>query len=153
MAATGINHVSVPTLDLDESEHFYTELFGAERLFSPNFGAPVRWLRLGHMQIHLFHDSVGGSGAGHFAVTVDDLAPVYERALELGALDPVVNGHYFWELPDGVVQLYMRDPSNNLVEVNAHSASPLPEPIRADLRALADVQPQSEENQRARLLG
>jgi catechol 2,3-dioxygenase-like lactoylglutathione lyase family enzyme len=153
VSATGINHVSVATLDLDESERFYSELFGAERLVSPNFGVPVRWLRLGDMQIHLFHDSVGGSGAGHFAVTVDDLAPIYERVLELGVLDAAVNGHYFWELPDGVMQLYLRDPSNNLVEVNARNASALPEPIRADLRALADVQPQSEENQRARLLG
>lgn len=153
MAATGINHVTIRTRDLDESERFYAELFGAERLVSPNFGAPpVRWLRVGDVQIHLLHDGGGGGGVGHFGITVDDLAPVYERARALGVLDRVVNGHYLWELPDGVVQLYLRDPSSNLVEVNAREASSLPEPVRADLRALADVQPQSEENLRARLL-
>lgn len=152
MATTGINHVSIRTRDLDESERFYAELVGAERLASPNFGIPVRWLRIGGMQIHLLLDSHGGGGLGHFGITVDDVAPVYERARELGALDSTVNGHYFWELPDGVVQLYLRDPSGNLVEVNARVANALPASVSADLRALVDVHEQSEENLRARLL-
>jgi catechol 2,3-dioxygenase-like lactoylglutathione lyase family enzyme len=146
LAATGINHVTVLTLDLDESERFYAELLGAERVVSPNFGTPVRWLRIGDAQIHLFQSDTGGGGVGHFGVTVDDLAPVYERAKALDALDPVVNGHYLWQLPDGVVQLYVRDPSGNLVEVNAREANGVP------ARALASVQPQSDENLRARLL-
>lgn len=152
MAATGINHVTIRTRDLDESERFYAELVGAERLTSPNFGIPVRWLRIGDMQIHLLLDSHGGGGPGHFGITVDDVAPVYERARELGALDPAANGHYFWELPEGVVQLYLRDPSGNLVEVNARGANALPASVSADLRALADVHEQSEDNLRARLL-
>ena len=152
MAATGINHVSVLTRDLDASERFYAELVGAERLATPNFGTPVRWLRVGDVQIHLLQAGDGGGGLGHFGITVDDLAPVYERARALGALDPAVNGHYFWELPDGVAQLYVRDPSGNLVEVNAREAGALSESVRADLRVLADVQQQSEENLRARLL-
>jgi catechol 2,3-dioxygenase-like lactoylglutathione lyase family enzyme len=152
MAATGINHITVLTRDLDDSERFYAELLGAERLVSPNFGMPVRWLRVGDGQIHLLHASGGGGGIGHFGITVDDLASVYARAKALGALDPVVNGHFLWELPDGVVQLYVRDPSGNLVEVNARDASLLPVSVRDDLRTLADAQPQSEENLRARLL-
>lgn len=151
-AATAINHVSILTRDLDESERFYAELIGAERLASPNFGTPVRWLRVGNMQIHLLQNKSGGGGAGHFGVTVDDLAPVYERARALGALDPAANGHYLWELPDGVVQLYLRDPSGNLFEVNARDAGALPESVRFDVRALVDAQPQSEENLSAELL-
>jgi catechol 2,3-dioxygenase-like lactoylglutathione lyase family enzyme len=152
VGAAGINHVTVVTLDLDASEHFYAELFGAERLVSPNFGTPVRWLRIGDAQIHLLQASAGAGGIGHFGITVDDLARVYERARELGALDPVVNGHYFWELPDGVAQLYVRDPSGNLVEVNARDARALPVSVRGDIRVLADIQPQDDENLRARLL-
>jgi catechol 2,3-dioxygenase-like lactoylglutathione lyase family enzyme len=152
VTATGINHVSIPTRDLDESERFYTELVGAERIVSPNFGMPVRWLRVGSVQIHLLHAAEGGGGPGHFGITVDDLASVYERARARGVFDAAVNGHYFWELPDGVVQLYLRDPSGNLVEVNARGANALPAEVRDDLRALVDVQPQSDENLRARLL-
>ena len=69
-----------------------------------------------------------------------------------GALDTAVNGHHLWQLPDGVAQLYLRDPSGNLVEVDARDARALPESVRADLRVVADVQPQSDENLRARLL-
>jgi catechol 2,3-dioxygenase-like lactoylglutathione lyase family enzyme len=151
VAARGINHVSIPTRDLDESERFYKELVEAERLDSPNFGTPVRWLRVGNVQIHLLQDGGGGGGAGHFGITVDDLAAVYERARALDAFDSFANGYYLWELPDGVVQLYLRDPSGNLVEVNARDAGALPELVRAEVRALVEAQPQSEENLRARL--
>jgi catechol 2,3-dioxygenase-like lactoylglutathione lyase family enzyme len=148
----GINHVTVLTRDLDDSERFYAELLGADRLVSPNFGMPVRWLRVGDSQIHLLQAGGGGGGIGHFGITVDDFPSVYARAKALGALDPAVNGHFLWELPGDVVQLYVRDPSGNLVEVNARDASLLPGSLRDDLRALADIQPQSEENLRARLL-
>jgi catechol 2,3-dioxygenase-like lactoylglutathione lyase family enzyme len=151
VAATGINHVTIVTRDLDEGERFYGELIGATRLPSPNFGTPVRWLRVGDVQIHMLQGESTG-GAGHFGITVDDIAPVYERARALGVLVPAVNGHYLWQLPDDVAQLYLRDPSGNLVEVNARGASALPDAVRADLRVVAEAQPQSDENLSARLL-
>jgi catechol 2,3-dioxygenase-like lactoylglutathione lyase family enzyme len=152
VGAIGINHVTIVTRDLDEGERFYGDLIGAGRLPSPNFGASVRWLRVGGVQIHLLQGGESLGSAGHFGITVDDLAPVYERARELGVLEAAVNGHYFWRLPDDVAQLYLRDPSGNLVEINTANASALPESVRADLRDVADVQPQSDENLRARLL-
>ena len=33
---------------------FYEELFGMERLPTPNFGLKIRWLGLGDQQLHLF---------------------------------------------------------------------------------------------------
>ena len=153
MAATGINHVSVVTRDLDESERFYNEIFEAERIASPNFGIPVRWLRIGFVQLHLVRAPASGdTGLAHFGVTVDDLAPVYETARALDALDPAVNAHHLWELPDGTIQLYLRDPSGNLVEVNAPDASTLSDEMREDVRVLRDLLPQSHDNLRARLL-
>jgi catechol 2,3-dioxygenase-like lactoylglutathione lyase family enzyme len=52
--ATRFNHVSVHALDLDESLRFYVDVFGMERLPSPNFSAQVEWLRVGEQQLHLF---------------------------------------------------------------------------------------------------
>ncbi len=153
MAAIGINHVTLAARDLDETERFFVEVFGAERLASPNVGVEVRWLRIGTSQIHLLLDDDGARrGLAHFGITVDDLAAVYERCRSRGALDPAVNGHHLWELPDGVVQLYVRDPSGNLVEANARDASALPDGIRADLRVVAEAHSQSEQNLEARLL-
>jgi hypothetical protein len=48
-------------------------------------------------------------------------------------------------------QLYLRDPGGNLVEVDAAGVSALPEEIRAERKRLADVNPQDDENLRARL--
>ena len=39
---------------MEESLRFYTEVFGMERLPSPDFGHSVEWLRLGDQQLHLF---------------------------------------------------------------------------------------------------
>jgi catechol 2,3-dioxygenase-like lactoylglutathione lyase family enzyme len=54
MAATNLNHVSLIARDLEESVRFYLEVFGMERIPTPNFGFPVHWLRVGPLQLHLF---------------------------------------------------------------------------------------------------
>jgi lactoylglutathione lyase len=152
MAATGLNHVSVSTRDPEESARFYSELFGLTRIPSPNFGDRVIWLRAGDLQIHLFEqDPLEAPQRHHFGLSVDDLGPVYRKAKELGILDPRTYGRSLRELPDGSVQLYLRDPSGNLVEVDFPDATRLDPDLKADLARLADDHPQSEENQRATL--
>jgi catechol 2,3-dioxygenase-like lactoylglutathione lyase family enzyme len=121
MPALRINHVSVHAPDLDVSERFYHELFGTERIPTPFFDNPVRWLKVGGMQLHLFQRPVEAPPAHHFAFTVDDPEDVYRKAKEMGALDrPEVR-----RLPDGSVQFYLRDPAGNLLEVNAPDADRL----------------------------
>jgi catechol 2,3-dioxygenase-like lactoylglutathione lyase family enzyme len=151
VAATGLNHVSVVARDLEASSRFYEELFGVERLPTPNFGFPVRWLRVGDVQLHLFERRDAAPTYHHFALAVDDLPAVYERARELDAFDRTAFGHYLYELPDDIAQLYLRDPGGNLVEVDAPRASALPADIRAQMRRLADAHPQDAENLRATL--
>ncbi|HZU16403.1 MAG TPA: VOC family protein [Candidatus Dormibacteraeota bacterium] len=151
MTATNLNHVSVSARDVEESARFYGELFGMERIPTPNFGFPVVWLRVGDLQVHLFQRDVEAPVYHHLALTVDDLDPIYRRARELGVLDSRTNGHHLRELPDGAVQLYLRDPSGNLVEVDHPDASQLAPDVRADLQRLADVHPQDEVNRRATL--
>lgn len=151
MAAIRVNHVSVSAPDLEASVRFYVELFGAQPIPTPNFGMPVQWLGIGDSQLHLFERSIKAPSHHHFAVTVEDLEPVYRRAGELQAYDGQAFGHHLYELPGDTAQLYLRDPGGNLVEADAPGVSRLPEWIRADMRRLADVNPQSEENQRARL--
>jgi len=115
--ATGFTHVSIGARDLDESVRFYKDLFGMEEVPAPNFSGPVRWLRVGDLQLHLFHDDRPAPFGHHFAVDVDDFEEAFRRAAELGIR---ADGGYSTvrELPDGAVQMYLRDPSGNLVEVN-----------------------------------
>lgn len=148
---SGLNHVSVVAHDLETSVRFYEELFGFERLPTPNFGFPVQWLAAGSRQLHLFERPEGAPTYHHFGVTVEDAGPIYARARELGCFDDRAFANHLVELPGDQVQIYLRDPAGNLVEVDAVGASRLPEWIRADLVALADLQPQDETNLRARL--
>ena len=121
MSAIRINHVSVHAADLDASEAFYSELFGLARIPTPDFGRPVRWLKVGDNQLHLFQLSADAPADHHFAFTVDDLEEVYRKAHEKGVLDrPEVR-----RLPDGSAQMYLRDPSGNLVECTAPDADAL----------------------------
>jgi catechol 2,3-dioxygenase-like lactoylglutathione lyase family enzyme len=151
MPAIALNHVSVVARDLDESLRFYEEVFAVERLATPNFGFPVQWLRVGAMQLHLFQRSDPAPTYSHFALTVDDFEATYVKAEERDAFDRTAFGHHFYELPGDCVQLYLRDPAGNLVEVDAPGASALPASLSSALRRLVDVRPQSADNLAARL--
>jgi catechol 2,3-dioxygenase-like lactoylglutathione lyase family enzyme len=146
-----INHVSVNARDLQESVAFYVELLGAEPIPTPNFGLPVQWLALGHTQLHLFERDLRPTSHHHFAITVDDIEPVYRAAERRGAFDRQAFGNHLVELPGDVVQLYLRDPAGNLVEIDHHGADRLPDDLRAQLKGLWDFNPQSEEQMRGRL--
>lgn len=149
--AARINHVSVNARDLTASVEFYADLLGAREIPTPNFGINVRWLALGDTQLHIFERDVDPPSNHHFAVTVEDLEPVYHRAAELGIFERETFKHHLIELPGDIAQLYVRDPAGNLLEIDAAGASRLAEPLRRDMKRLADMQPQDEDNLRGRL--
>jgi len=146
-----INHVSVNALNLQESVDFYVDLLGAERIATPNFGIPVQWLALGRTQLHLFERDLKPTSHHHLGITVDDLEPVYRAAERRGAFDDEAFRNRLVELPGDVVQLYVRDPAGNLVEIDHHGADRLPEDLRARLKGLWDFNPQDDEQMSARL--
>jgi len=146
-----INHVSVNADDLQESVDFYVELLGAEPIATPNFGLPVQWLALGRTQLHLFERDLHPTSHHHFGITVDDLEPVYRAAERRGAFDHQAFRNHLVELPGDVVQLYLRDPAGNLIEIDHHGADRLPEDMRAQLKGLWEFNAQDEEQMRGRL--
>jgi catechol 2,3-dioxygenase-like lactoylglutathione lyase family enzyme len=90
--ARGYTHVSVSATDLEESVRFYTDFFGMEEVPSPEFSSPVRWLRVGDLQLHLFLSEDPAPARHHFALDVDDFEAAYRRARETGAR--VQSGNY-----------------------------------------------------------
>lgn len=133
MRATGFTHVSIGARDLDESVRFYEDFFGMEEVPAPNFSGPVRWLRVGDLQLHLFHDEGPAPLGHHFALDVDDFEEAFRKAGDLG-----VRGGGLYsavrELPDGAVQMYLRDPSGNLVEVNWRDVNTLDRNLIREIR-------------------
>lgn len=151
----GLNHVSVCANDLDESVRFYEEVLGLERIPTPNFGFPVQWLRSGNLQVHIFERGGGYEAPpfNHFGLTVDDFMGVYRRVRALGIQDSTGFYNSVYELPGGSVQMYLRDPAGNLVEVDHPDASTVLRDEVPEYRVLADDpdRPQDEENLRATL--
>ena len=134
MRAISINHVSIHAHDLEESAAFYEQLLGMERIPAPTFAFPVAWLRLGRQQLHLFVRS--GAQAPqfhHVGLSVDDFDAVYWRAREERLRDDSAFFSAMYELPDGSVQMYLRDPADNLVEVDWPDASTLASTTLAEM--------------------
>lgn len=151
MPASRINHVSVNAKDLATSVAFYVDLLDAVPLTTPNFGFPVQWLAVGDSQLHLFQRDVEPLSHHHFAVTVEELEPVFRRAEAMGAFDYTAFGNHLVELPGDVAQTYVRDPAGNLMEIDTPGASRLPEALRREMKHLGDFNPQDDEHLSARL--
>ena len=146
-----INHVSINARDLQESVDFYVDLLGADLIPTPNFGLPVQWLALGRTQLHLFEKDIKPTSHHHLGITVDDLEPVYRAAERRDAFDREAFGNHLVELPGDVIQLYVRDPAGNLVEIDHDGPDRLPDDIRAQIKPLWDFNPQDDEQMSARL--
>jgi catechol 2,3-dioxygenase-like lactoylglutathione lyase family enzyme len=146
-----INHVSVNARDLQESVDFYVDLLGAELIATPNFGLPVQWLALGPTQLHLFEKDIQPTSHHHLGITVDDIEPVYRAAERRDAFDREAFGNHLVELPGDLVQLYVRDPAGNLVEIDQDGVDRLPDDLRSQVKPLWDFNPQGDEQMSARL--
>jgi lactoylglutathione lyase len=152
VGALRVNHVSVHAEDLEESARFYEELFGMRRLPTPRFQEPVLWLALGDQQLHLFQrDDVEPPRAHHLGIDVDDFESVYRKAKERGLLEGETWHQAVRYHPAGWVQMYIRDPSGNLVEVDWPDVSTLDPQIVSEFGRLEDQVPQEGEARDATL--
>ena len=146
MRALHINHVSIAAADLETSTRFYEEIFSMERIPTPTFESPVQWLRVGDMQLHLFQDNGPAPARHHLGLTIDDFDAAYE-AVKARASDTW--GWQLVELPSRQVQLYFRDPSDNLIELNWADADTLDRSKYPELKKLAERFPQKPDSEDA----
>jgi catechol 2,3-dioxygenase-like lactoylglutathione lyase family enzyme len=155
MTRSTYTHASVLSKDLEESAAFYGEVLGMTRVATPNFSVPVVWMRCGDQQLHLFEREMLAPNYYHFGVHVDDFEDVYEAVREhdvasydvLGGAGEAVTDDSpdVYELPDGSVQMYIRDPAENLVEVNYPAADELDRTVVTEVVDRDDMRSQSDE--------
>ena len=110
----GLQHVSVPSTDLDRSEFFYCEQLGFHRIPRPPFPVEGIWLEAGDgLSVHITRspNSVPPLAHHHFAIEVSDLQSALEHLTALGIA---------YERAEYVVgagkQAYVRDPDGNRIE-------------------------------------
>lgn len=143
MTATRLNHVSVVADDLEESARFYEEVFGMQRVPTARFREQVLWLRLGDQQLHLFLRDEPAPRYAHVGIDVDDFEAVYLKAKERGLFDRETWGSTVREHPTGWIQMYLRDPAGNLVEVDWPTAETIDRTVVTDISSLAEDVPQT----------
>lgn len=151
MRATGFNHVSIHARNLEESVRFYVEVFGMEPIPTYDFAFPVQYLRLGDLQLHLFERDTDAPLYHHIGINVDNFEKTYIRAKELGILERASFFEDMYELPDGSVQMYIRDPAGNLVEIDWPDVTTLDRSLLGELKKLGDSVPQTGDALRATL--
>lgn len=136
MGTTRINHCSIVANSLEESARFYEDVFGMERIPTAKFPEPVLWLRAGTTQLHLFEAEETATLRAHVSFDVDDFDALYAKAKEMGILDSRAFGSPMRIHPAGWVQLYLRDPADNLIEVDWPDSSSLSPETLADAKEL-----------------
>ena len=163
MVTARYTHVTVQADDLGESVDFYESVFGLRRLPTPAFEEPIQWLGCGDLQLHVVETDADAPALNHHALHVDDFEAVY-RALDdhpataFEAL-PHAGGAFVdgappvYALPSGELQLYVRDPAGNLVEVNAPDAGAIDGSVVPNVVERADVESPGADEPTPRLYG
>jgi glyoxylase I family protein len=127
-----LHHVSLVTADLPRAITFYRDVLGLEQVERPNFPIAGAWFRSGGLEIHLIIRPDGSfrkvqkvdADDVHFAVRVTDFDATVASLLGKGyradvAADDPRSIIVKKQSMAGYSQLYIRDPDNHVIEINA----------------------------------
>ena len=152
MRAIRLNHVSIHADNLEDSVRFYSEVLGLEKIATYTFAFPVQYFRVGDQQLHIFQRAATPAPQfHHVAFDTDDFEGAYERVRALEISDSEAFFSDVYELPDGAVQMYLRDPAGNLVELNWPDVTTLDRSRLPVFQRLADTVEQTEDGLRSTL--
>lgn len=120
-----IQHVNLMVDDLTAADTFYTEVLGLERAPTPEMGFPAQFYKVNESQeLHVNELEDTRPGRAHFCLRVDDFNTLFARANDLGIIDTATWGNVK-RLPTGVMQLFVKDPSGNLIELACDADQPI----------------------------
>lgn len=123
VAAPALDHVGIQASDLDRSVTFYTGVLGLAEVPAPFPPTEARWVAFGNGQLlHIVAHGRAGSEHNrwdHFALACRDLPAMIARldALHWPWTD-MNGGHAVQRRPDGVRQIFIRDPDGYAIELN-----------------------------------
>ncbi len=119
-----IHHVNLLVDDIGAATAFYRDVLGLEPDATPDQGFPSQFFRFADgQQLHMNEIKDVRPYRAHFCVVVPDFMAVFRRARAAGALDLEAWGR-IRRLPNGKLQMFVRDPSGNLVEVASTPGAP-----------------------------
>ncbi|MEM6347842.1 MAG: VOC family protein [Bacteroidota bacterium] len=119
MAITEINHVTLIVNNLEETAEFYENELGLEPIPAFVFDYPTAFFKVTEtQQLHLSEWEDKMSFRGHVCFKVDNFNELFWRFKEQGIIDDKPWGKVR-QLTDGAMQMFIRDPSGNLVEISS----------------------------------
>jgi len=120
-----IHHVNVLVDELAPAVAFYRDVVGLELIDTPDQGFPSQFFRFNaNQQLHMNQIADEHAFRAHFCVEVPDFMAVLRRARSAGAIDLAPWGK-IRRLPSGKLQMFVRDPSGNLIEIASAPHAPL----------------------------
>ena len=127
-----IQHATVIVDDLEKACAFYEQELGLEPLPTFNLDFPAQFFKVNdEQQIHVTEWEDKTSFRGHLCLQVDDFDSIFFRMKELGVIDTSPWGNVR-RLPDGSMQMFLRDPAGNLLEISC------PKTVEVDERIFDD---------------
>ena len=130
--ALKINHVTLIVDNLEKAGEFYQHELGLTPLAAFRFDYPVMFFKFNEeQQLHISEWEDKTSFRGHICVQVDDFNSIFFRMKELNAIDIHPWGKVR-KLPDGAMQMFVRDPAGNLVEISSKPGDDIDPRILAD---------------------
>lgn len=126
----GLNHATLIVDDLERARTFYSGTLGLEEIPAYDFDYPVMFYRLADgRQIHVTEWQDARSFRGHVAIEVADFGAAF-RALK----DRIDVGPWgrVRRLRDGTMQMFVRDPAGNLLEISQRPGGPVDPEVTSD---------------------
>lgn len=117
------DHYAILTKDLEQSSKFYLDVLGLPEVEDKTNLDHIRWFAMGGVELHLIEDKeyqVPDQIGVHFALRVKDLDAFMRR---MGRQE-IEFKNWFGQVgrtntrPDGIRQIYFKDPSGYWIEVN-----------------------------------
>jgi len=122
---TAIQHVNVMVDDLASATHFYRDVIGLSPIDTPDLGFPAQFFSIGaDQELHVNQLDDTRPLRAHFCLRVDDFDGVVARAEASQAIETATWG-LAKRLPSGVMQLFVRDPAGNLIEIACDPDQPI----------------------------
>lgn len=113
-----IQHVNLTVDDLEAAGVFYGDVLGLERTAAPDLGFPTSFFKVNDQQeLHINELEDLRPERAHFCLRVTDFNALFARAHALGIIETDTWGKVR-RLPTGVMQLFVRDPAGNLIELS-----------------------------------
>lgn len=121
------DHQALVVSDLDASANFYKEVLGLKEIKNETGKPTRRWFSLGgDLQLHLLADEMEGVKVNksiHLAVTISNFDEFVEnlRTRDIEFTDWPGNVNQVNHRPDGIKQVYIKDPDGYSIEVNSRA--------------------------------